>query len=67
MKKIIIIIFSIILIFALIILGINELSKYHTYTVTITDINSNNIIVEDYSNPIPYDLIGESGEKFYRT
>ena len=58
----------IILLTPIIIIGIiNELSKYHTYTVTITNISDNYIIVENESDLRPYYLYenSENAENAY--
>lgn len=62
------IIIIIILLTPIIIIGvINELSKYNTYTVTITNISDNYIIVENESDLRPYQLYenSENAENAY--
>lgn len=59
--KVKLIIIAIILLVPIVIIGvINELSKYHTYTVKITDISDNYIIVENESDLRPYQLYENS-------
>lgn len=55
--KIFIVIIIIVILLIAIILGINELSKYHTYVVTIKEIGENFILVEDKDDLIPYKLV----------
>ena len=54
--KIFIVIIIIVILLIAIILGINELSKYHTYIVTIKKIGENFILVEDEDDFVPYSL-----------
>lgn len=64
-KKILIIIISITLIIMMITLVIALLGKINTYTVTITEIYDNSIIVEDDSRLIPYDLCNHTKPESY--
>lgn len=58
-KKLIIIV--IILLVLIVIIGVmKELRKYHTYTVKLTDISDNYIIVENESDLRPYQLYENS-------
>lgn len=57
MKRNIKIIIAIIVLLIVIIVGIIELSKYHTYTVTVKKVGNNFILVEDENSLTPYSLV----------
>ncbi len=59
MKKNIKIIIAIIVLLIVIMVGIIELNKYHTYTVTVKKVGNNFIVVEDENSFIPYSLVEE--------
>lgn len=61
--KIFIVIIIIVILLIAIILGINELSKYHTYIVTIKEIGENFILVEDEDDFVPYSLVEDYYEE----
>lgn len=64
-KTKIIIVISILLIIAILILGVNELSKYKTFTATIINIEDETIVVDCSSDLIPYVLYEGSSEEKY--